>query len=192
MYRKIITNNVKQKHQKIFSFGRHFFSSGDKNSNIIKSVAKPLVTAEQLKSFAAEVPFNAGNIHDDLQVDSVTYGSVSLRLVIQESSSVGRPGGTISGPVMFALADLTAWGVVLSITGVESRMAVTTSMSIDFLRKPQPVDIVAKGTLLKHGKSLVVSHILLYSDDGDGIFDSSPVATATATYSMIPPKIKNV
>ena len=93
---------------------------------------------------------------------------------------------------MFALADLTAWGVVLSITGVESRMAVTTSMSIDFLRKPQPVDIVAKGTLLKHGKSLVVSHILLYSDDGDGIFDSSPVATATATYSMIPPKIKNV
>ena len=66
MYRKIITNNVKQKHQKIFSFGRHFFSSGDKNSNIIKSVAKPLVTAEQLKSFAAEVPFNAGNIHDDL------------------------------------------------------------------------------------------------------------------------------
>ena len=154
MYRKIITNNVKQKHQKIFSFGRHFFSSGDKNSNIIKSVAKPLVTAEQLKSFAAEVPFNAGNIHDDLQVDSVTYGSVSLRLVIQESSSVGRPGGTISGPVMFALADLTAWGVVLSITGVESRMAVTTSMSIDFLRKPQPVDIVAKGTLLKHGKSL--------------------------------------
>ena len=89
-----------------------------------------------------------------------------------------RPGGTVSGPIMMALADFTMYLAVLSAIGWVP-LAVTTNFSINFLRKPAPRDVFAEARLIKLGKRLAVGEIGLYSD-GDG----DMVAHATSTYSI--------
>ncbi len=93
-----------------------------------------------------------------------------------------RPGGTVSGPVMMGLADVALYVAIFGAIGIVP-LAVTTSLSINFLRKPAADrDVVAVCRLLKVGKSLVVGEVSLYSE---GLAD--PVAHAVATYA-IPPK----
>jgi acyl-coenzyme A thioesterase PaaI-like protein len=92
-----------------------------------------------------------------------------------------RPGGTVSGPSLMALADCTAWLVIVGQIGPVA-LSVTTSLHIDFLRKPALVDVVAVGTLLKLGKRLAVAEVALYSVESDPV-----VAKAQVTYS-IPPR----
>jgi len=76
----------------------------------------------------------------------------------------GRPGGTVSGPVMMTLADTSAWVVIMSQIGPVV-LAVTTSLHIDFLRKPELTDIMAKARILKLGKRLAVVDVELFSRD---------------------------
>ncbi|MFK7937833.1 MAG: PaaI family thioesterase [Roseovarius sp.] len=93
-----------------------------------------------------------------------------------------RPGGTVSGPSIFALADVSVYMIVLGMIGREA-LAVTTSCSIDFMRKPAAnTDLIAECRLLKLGRVLAVGDVLIYSDGSD-----KPVARASLTYS-IPPK----
>jgi uncharacterized protein (TIGR00369 family) len=92
-----------------------------------------------------------------------------------------RPGGTISGPAMFGLADCALYVAVLASIGW-APMAVTTNLSINFLSKPEPVDIIADCRLLKLGKKLAVGEVYMRSAGKDEI-----VAHATGTYS-IPPR----
>lgn len=93
-----------------------------------------------------------------------------------------RPGGTVSGPTLMALADCAAYLAILGQLG-EVILAVTTNLNINFLRKPAAdTDVIAKCKLLKTGKRLVVCEILIYSE---GLEDA--VAQATATYSIPPP-----
>jgi uncharacterized protein (TIGR00369 family) len=92
-----------------------------------------------------------------------------------------RPGGTVSGPTMMELADMTMYLLLLGQIGPVA-LAVTTNLSINFLRKPAPGDLRAEGKLLKLGKSLAVGEISIYSEEG-----TEPVAHVTTTYS-IPPK----
>ena len=93
-----------------------------------------------------------------------------------------RPGGTVSGPTMFMLADVAVYATVLSMIGKKA-LAVTTSCSLDFMRKPAAgKDLMAKCTLLKLGKILAVGDVLIYS-----VGEDKPVARSTMTYS-IPPK----
>ena len=92
-----------------------------------------------------------------------------------------RPGGTIAGPVMMGLADAAMYALVLSRIG-PVELAMTTSLNINFLRKPAPGDVLAKATGLKFGKRLAIGEISLFSE-------TSPedlVAHATATYSIPP------
>lgn len=89
-----------------------------------------------------------------------------------------RPGGTVSGPIMMALADFTMYLAVLSGIGWVP-LAVTTNFSINFLRKPAPRDVLAEARLFKLGKRLAVGEIALYSDGDDEM-----VAHATSTYSI--------
>ena len=89
-----------------------------------------------------------------------------------------RPGGTVSGPIMMALADFTMYLAVLSAIGWVP-LAVTTNFSINFLRKPAPRDVLAEARLFKLGKQLAVGEIALYSDGEDEM-----VAHATSTYSI--------
>jgi uncharacterized protein (TIGR00369 family) len=90
-----------------------------------------------------------------------------------------RPGGTIAGPFMMMLADLCMFAVVLSMLG-EIKLAVTTSLNINFLRKPSECDLIARGNIIKMGKRLAVVEVSIYSDE-------DIVAHATGTYS-IPPR----
>jgi uncharacterized protein (TIGR00369 family) len=93
-----------------------------------------------------------------------------------------RPGGTISGPLLMGLADLAMYAIVLASIG-RVELAVTTSLTINFLRKPPPADIVAEARLLKLGKRLAVGEVALFS-----VGDPAMVAHVTATYSIPPPR----
>jgi uncharacterized protein (TIGR00369 family) len=112
-------------------------------------------------------------------VDSVTDEGVVVRQVIDERH--GRPGGTVSGPTLMALADTAAWMAILSRIGPVV-LAVTTSLHIDFLRKPALSDVLADATILKLGRRLGVVDVALRSAGSPEI-----VAKAQVTYS-IPPR----
>lgn len=89
-----------------------------------------------------------------------------------------RPGGTLSGPTMMTLADTTAYALVLAAVGFKP-LAVTTSLSINFMRKPVQANLVATATMMKLGKSLAVIDVAINSQ-GDGRL----VAHAVVTYSI--------
>jgi acyl-coenzyme A thioesterase PaaI-like protein len=92
-----------------------------------------------------------------------------------------RPGGTVSGPAMMALADSALYVAILGEIGIVP-LAVTTSLTINFLRKPVASrNIVAACKLMKLGKSLAVGDVWLYSE---GV--AEPVAHAVGTYSIPP------
>lgn len=93
-----------------------------------------------------------------------------------------RPGGTVSGPVMMAVADVAIYVAILGEIGIVP-LAVTTSLNINFLRKPaSDRDIIGVCKLIKLGRKLVVGDVNLYSEG-----DEHPVAHAVGTYS-IPPR----
>ena len=94
-----------------------------------------------------------------------------------------RPGGTVSGPTMMALADVALYVAILGEIGIVP-LTVTTSFNINFLKRPQPVNSIrAESRLLKLGKTLVVGEVNIFSGD-----DPMPVAHATGTYSIPPQK----
>lgn len=109
-------------------------------------------------------------------VEAAEAGMVRMRMKYNEKSL--RPGGTISGPAMFALADVALYAAVLAAIGPKA-LAVTTNLNINFLRKPAPGDMIAEARLLKLGKRLAVGEISLRSDGEEEI-----AAHATATYSI--------
>jgi len=112
------------------------------------------------------------------QVESVDDQSVLVSVAITDRH--GRPGGTLSGPTMMTLADTAAWLAIMSQIG-PVLLAVTTSLHIDFLRKPTLVDVVAEGRLLKLGKSLAVVDVGIRS-----VAAQELVAKAQVTYSIPP------
>lgn len=121
-----------------------------------------------------------GQVARDFAVDRADAAGVALRLVTEERHL--RPGGTVSGPSIFALADVAMYLAILSRIGPVA-LAVTTNCSIDFMRKPAAGrDLVAHARVLKLGRSLAVGDVLVFSD---GVAD--PVARAGLTYS-IPPR----
>ncbi len=89
-----------------------------------------------------------------------------------------RPGGTVSGPSMMELADLAAYVVILAHIGPVA-LAVTTNLNINFLRKPEPGDLLATCKLLKLGKRLAVTECGIAGEGAEDL-----VAHATATYSL--------
>src|SRR5690242_8668761 len=90
-----------------------------------------------------------------------------------------RPGGTISGPTLMALADCAMYVVLLSAIG-PAGLTVTTNLTINFLRKGAPGnDVLAAAKLLKLGRRLAMGEIVLFSGTS-----TDPIAHATATYSI--------
>lgn len=139
----------------------------------------PIMDAEALNRFL-ETDFP--QIHTDgkvFEVMEVGPGTVVMRLAPNERHL--RPGGTISGPTMFALADVTAYCVVLAHIGPVA-LAVTTNLNINFLRRPEPGPLTCACRILKLGKRLAVVEASIHGEDPDDL-----VAHATATYS-IPPR----
>ena len=90
-----------------------------------------------------------------------------------------RPGGTVSGPTMMALADVGIYVAILGEIGIVP-LTVTTSFNINFLRKPtRERDLIAECRLIKVGKSLAVGEATIYSEGND-----QAVAHAVGTYSI--------
>lgn len=134
------------------------------------------ISAVELERLAKEEVPVAGEM--GVVIDRVSAGEVDARVPYREAFV--RPGGTVAGPVLMALADFVMWGVVMSLIG-PVKLAVTTSLNINFLRRPDPGDIVAKGRILKLGRRLAVGEVYLYTDGSDAL-----VAHVTCTYSIPP------
>ena len=134
----------------------------------------PKVTPEQVKAICdSELPLVSIL---GAEIDSIGEGEASVSLPPQEN--LMRPGGTVSGPAMMAIADYAFYVAVMSRIGPKS-MAVTSSLTINFLRKPASAKLVAKAQLIKQGRRLAYGDVFIYSA---GLED--PVAHATCTYAL--------
>lgn len=120
-------------------------------------------------TWAHEIGMRARSVGDGTAVVGLEFGEEML-----------RPGGTVAGPFMMALADCAMYAVVMSVLG-EMKMAVTTSLNINFLHRPHPGPLLAEGRVLKVGKRLCVVEVTVHSEGHD-----EPVAHATGTYSIPP------
>lgn len=140
--------------------------------------ATPVMTAPAVSAYLDEVFPQIKSNGDDISVLDVSSGSALVRLNADDKHL--RPGGTVSGPTLFMLADLAAYAVILAHIG-KVALAVTTNLNINFLMKPAPGALDATATILKLGKRLVVTDIAISDHEG------TLVAHATATYS-IPPR----
>ena len=136
----------------------------------------PRMTTADLEAFLAAqfpqleaLPFKIERVEERL---------VEVRLLYDDRHL--RPGGTISGPALMSLADAAMYMLVVSLVGPVA-LAVTTNLNINFLRKPQPGDVLARAELLKLGSRLAVGSVTMFSASSD-----EPVAHATVTYSIPP------
>ena len=110
-------------------------------------------------------------------VEAVGDGAATVKHTIGVDEL--RPGNTVSGPVLMAVADVAMYVAILGEIGIVP-LAVTTSLTINFLRKPSPHrDIIGICKLLKVGKSLAIGNVSLYSEGSDDL-----VAHAVGTYSI--------
>jgi uncharacterized protein (TIGR00369 family) len=115
----------------------------------------------------------------DFGIEAVTEAGLRVRLRVGDRHL--RPGGTVSGPSIFALADVAVYLAILARVGPVA-LAVTTGSSIDFMRKPAADrDLIAEARLLKLGRVLAVGDVLIWSEGG-----TDPVARASMTYSIPP------
>jgi len=134
---------------------------------------KPLMSKVDLENFLEkEFP----QVSSNFRILNIKPNSLSMLMHISDKHL--RPGGTVSGPTMFLLADVSFYLATLSIIGPKS-LTVTTNCSINFLRKPNISDLISETRVLKIGKTLSVGDVLIYSK---GI--KEPVAHASLTYSI--------
>lgn len=131
--------------------------------------------AEELAAFLDEV---FPQVRGRFEIEEVRPMAVRVRMKIGEADL--RPGGTVSGPAMFTLADCAFYAATLAMIGREA-LTVTTSLTINFMRKPEPKDMTAEARILKLGRTLSVGDVSLHSDGVDG-----PVAHASVTYAIPP------
>jgi len=114
-------------------------------------------------------------------IEAVGDQSAVIRHHITEDNL--RPGGTVSGPTLFTVADSALYVAILAELGIIA-LAVTTNVNINFLRRPSAErDIIGKCKLIKVGRSLVVGEVFMYSDG-----DDEPIAHAVGTYAIPPSK----
>jgi len=130
------------------------------------------MTLDELNTFLADA-FDHGRPY---VIDCIEPGRVVASLPVEQVMI--RPGGTVSGPTLMMLADASAYAVVLAHIGPVA-LAVTSSLTINFLRKPQPVGVRAEAEILKLGRTLAVVEVRLYSEDRPEV-----VAQASVTYAI--------
>jgi uncharacterized protein (TIGR00369 family) len=137
-----------------------------------------MMTVEELEHFfLAEFP-HVFHPESGLAIEAVWERGCRVRQAFRQRSL--RPGGTISGPTMMALADLAMYVAVLAAIGPVP-LAVTINLNINFLRKAAPRDLLAEARLLKLGKRLATGEVTICSQG-----ETEPVAHATSTYSIPP------
>ncbi len=137
----------------------------------------PVLDLQQLKQFLVE-HFPQGDQYGVLE--DVGPGHARMRLSVSDQHL--RPGGSVAGPAMMALADVAVYAALLTRIGAVP-LAVTSNLNISFLRKPVAgADLIAKARMLKVGRMLGVGEVMLYSGN-----QTEPVAHATITYAIPQP-----
>ncbi len=111
-------------------------------------------------------------------VEQFESGACTVRATYKEDYL--RPGGTISGPIMMALADYAMWGAIMSRVD-RVQMALTTNLNISFLVRPEPGDIIAVARVIKLGRRLAVGTVEIFGNQYNDL-----VAHVTCTYSLPP------
>lgn len=139
-----------------------------------QTTLSPVLTAGAVESMIRSGLPAASGIH----VEAVAAGQATVRLTVDDSMS--RPGGTVSGPTLFAAADTAMYAVILAHVGPQA-LAVTTDTTMHFLRRPALKDVRATAELVKLGKRLAVCRVQIHT-----VGDEAPVAMATGTYSLPP------
>jgi uncharacterized protein (TIGR00369 family) len=131
-------------------------------------------TRDEIAAFiAADFP------QTQCRIDAAGNGHATVSQDIGEAEL--RPGGTVSGPVLMAVADVALYVAILSEIGIVP-LTVTTSLNMNFLRKPAAdARIVGQCELIKLGRSLAVGEVSLYSEGLDKV-----VAHAVGTYAIPP------
>ena len=142
----------------------------------------PIMTIEEIDTFIQQQFPQINEGQQCYFVESIEPGVALMRL--EPDNRHLRPGGTISGPTLFALADFAAYVVILAHIGPVA-LAVTTNLNINFLRKPTLQPLHCRCRIMKLGKRLCVVEADIYPADGGANEDDS-VAHATATYSIPP------
>ena len=140
----------------------------------------PVMSAAEVTAFWDEhfPQIQAGR---DYSIVAIGPGEAVLRLRPDERHL--RPGGTISGPALFTLADVAAYAVLLAHVGPQP-LIVTTSLTLNFLRRPTLAPLIGECRILKLGTRLAVVEVGIRPEAGGDL-----VAHATATYS-VPPTIR--
>src|SRR5215210_3153461 len=137
---------------------------------------QPIMTVPELERFLDR---DFPQIHHGGRIYHVeAVGRLSARMRMDYHERHIRPGGTLSGPAMMTLADLTLYIAILAHIGPVA-LAVTTNLSFNFLRKPEQKGLVAECRLLKLGKRLAVGEVSVDADGGNEV-----VCHATGTYSI--------
>jgi acyl-coenzyme A thioesterase PaaI-like protein len=110
-------------------------------------------------------------------IDAVGNKSATIRHNIGEAEL--RPGGTVSGPVMMFVADVALYVAILGEIGIVP-LTVTTSLNINFLRKPAADKaIIGVCKLIKVGRTLAIGEVSIYSEGNPEM-----VAHAVGTYAI--------
>ncbi len=139
---------------------------------------EPILNVQELeRRLSAEFP-ETFNGDSGLSIQEAWHGGCRIRLGFAPNTL--RPGGTISGPTMMMLADVTMYVAVLSAIGWQPH-AVTTNLNINFLRKPAAGALIAEAKLIKLGKHLAVGDVAIRSEGQEEM-----VAHATSTYAIPP------
>jgi uncharacterized protein (TIGR00369 family) len=131
------------------------------------------LSADEVRQFLCEVYPPCA---DRIVIEELQPMRARVRFLVKPED--WRPGGTVSGPTIFTAADAAIYVLILSMVGREA-LCVTSSLNINFLRKPPLVDLVCEGKLLKLGRTTAVGDCLIYSDGA-----ADPVAHATVTYAI--------
>ncbi|MGC1489510.1 MAG: PaaI family thioesterase, partial [Albidovulum sp.] len=120
---------------------------------------KPVMSEAEISTFLArEFPQLAAEYH----LEGLTDTGLIMRLRVSDKHL--RPGGTVSGPTIFGLADFAFYFALLSRIGPVA-LAVTTSAAVDFMRRPRPdADLLANVRLLKVGRVLAVGDVMVHSE----------------------------
>ena len=126
---------------------------------------------KEVKSYFEKIFPQKANRFDFLEV-----GEEHSLLKLIPSSNDLRPGGTISGPSMFELADCAFYVAIL--WRDPDPMSVTVHSSMDFFNRPKNKNLFAKAKIRKFGKKLVVGEVILFSENEENL-----VSQALMTYA---------
>ncbi|TYO85238.1 PaaI family thioesterase [Oceanicella actignis] len=142
---------------------------------------QPAMTAAEVKDYLIEVFPQTAHL---FEIDEIAPMRARVRMLTGPEHL--RPGGTVSGPTLFTLADCAFYVATLAMIG-RVALTVTTNCSINFMRKPAPGALVCEARILKLGKLLSVGDATIWSEGA-----SEPAAHAALTYAIPPGRGENV